>query len=136
MATVVELPRIPVMCTTAIGGGKGVQGAIDTVESKIQSLKGRKCYGVITRVGDQMSYQACVVIQPEDNPQELGLEPTEIPAGKYARERIRDFDYRKDVPRVIATFERLTDKHEIDYSRPSLEFYRRHDEILVHVPIK
>ncbi len=135
MATIVELPRIPVICATAVGG-EGVQAAIDTVENKLQSLKGRKCYGVISGTGDQMIYRACVIIQPEDNPKDLGLEEGEIPAGKYARERVRNFNYRTDVPRVIATFEKLAGEHEVDNSRPSLEFYRRHDEILVHVPIK
>ena len=137
MATIVEFPRTPVMCATAVGGAQGIQRAIDTVEEKLgKDLKGRKCYGVINGQGDQMDYRACVVIWPEDNPSQLGLEVGEIPAGKYARERVRDFDYRTDVPKVVQTFERLAQEFEVDETRPSLEFYRRHDEILVNLPIK
>ncbi len=138
MSNVIEMQRLPVMCSTAIGGGEGVQEAIDAVEGSLhKNLRGRKCYGVINYDGNGgMTYKACVVMQPGDNPEALGLEETEIPEGKYVRERVKNFDYRTDVPKVIATFDRLAGENEVDNSRPSLEFYRRHDEIIVHVPIK
>lgn len=138
MSSIVKMSRLPVMCSTAIGAGEGVQGAIDAVETSLhKNLRGRKCYGVISYdENGEMTYKACVVILLGDNPKELGLEATEIPAGKYVRERVRNFDYRTDVPRVIATFDRLAGENEVDNTRPSLEFYRRHDEIVVHVPVK
>ena len=137
MPTIVELPRTSVMCATAIGGAEGVQGAIDTVEEKLnKNLRGRKCYGVITYQDNEMTYKACVVLQEGDDPIALGLETGEIPAGRYARERVKKFDYRTDVSRIIQTFQKLAGENVVDSMRPSLEFYRRHDEILVHVPIK
>lgn len=136
MSDVVDLLTIPVMCSLAVGV-EDVSKAVDSVEEKLgHKLTGRKCYGVSTEDESGLHYQACVAIQEGDDPASLGLTPSEIPGGKYAKDRIRPWDYRKDVPKLIEKFEKMTQEHEADKTRPSVEFYRRHDDLILYLPIK
>lgn len=136
MPSVVELSPIPVMCSTVVGV-EDVSKAVSAVEEKLDhKLTGRKCYGVSTEDETGLHYRACVTIQERDDPASLGLEVSEIPGGKYAKDRIRPWDYTKDVPELAAKFERMSEEFEADESRPSVEFYRRHDDLILYLPIK
>lgn len=136
MSDVVNLPTIPVMCSMVVGV-EDVSKAVDSVEEKLNhKLTGRKCYGVSAEDQKGLHYRACVAIQEGDDPAVLGLTSSEIPGGKYAKDRIRPWDYRKDVPILIAKFEKMAQEHEADKTRPSVEFYRRHDDLILYLPIK
>ena len=136
MSDVVDLPTIPIMCSTVVGV-EDVSKAVDLVEEKLNhKLTGRRCYGVSTEDEKGLHYRACIAIQEGDDPSSLGLTPSEIPGGKYAKDRIRPWDYRKDIPRLIEKFEKMAKEHEVDKTRPSIEFYRRHDDLILYLPIK
>lgn len=136
MSDIVSLPTIPVMCSLVVGV-ENVSKAVDSVEEKLNhKLTGRKCYGVSTEDENGLHYRACIAIQEGDDPTALGLTPSEIPGGKYAKDRIRPWDYKKDVPRLIEKFEKMTKEYEKDEARPSVEFYRRHDDLILYLPIK
>lgn len=136
MSDIVDLPTIPVMCSVVVGV-EDVSEAVDSVEEKLgHKLTGRKCYGVSTEDEKGLHYRACVAIKVGDNPASLGLDVSEIPGGKYAKDRIRPWDYRKDVPRLVEKFEKMSQEHEADKTRPSVEFYRRHDDLILYLPIK
>ncbi|EKD86871.1 MAG: hypothetical protein ACD_37C00118G0004 [uncultured bacterium] len=136
MSYIIELPTIPVMCSVVVGV-EDVSKVVDSVEEKLgHKLTGRKCFGVSTEDEKGLHYRACVAIRDEDNPASLGLEVSVIPGGKYAKDRIRPWDYRKDVPRLIEKFEKMAQKYGADKTRPSIEFYRRHDDLILYLPIK
>lgn len=137
MTEIVNLPAVPVMGVKAVGGASGVSQAMDIVEKKLgYKLTGRKCYGLSTQGKSGLDYFACVGILKGDAPTVLGLEASEIPAGKYVKDRIRPWDFRKDVPLLIAKFEQMAKEYKADNKRPSVEFYRREDDLILYFPIK
>lgn len=136
MISIVDLSPISVMCSNIVGV-KDVSKAVDLVEGKLDhKLTGRKCFGVSTEDESGLHYRACVSILEGDDPVALGLEVMEIPGGKYAKDRIRPWDYAKDVPLLISKFEEMAKEYEADNTRPSIEFYRRHDDLILYLPIK
>lgn len=136
MSDIVELPTIPVMCSMVVGVND-VSRVVDSVEEKLDhKLTGRKCYGVANEDQNGLHYRACISIKEGDDPAALGLEKSFIPGGKYAKDRIRPWDFRKDVPELVAKFEVMAKEHKEDKTRPSIEFYRRHDDLILYLPIK
>ena len=80
-------------------------------------------------------YWACVQQQEQDDPASLGLQTATIEGGLYATERLRG-DYETLVPLIAPTFEAMAERHTTDPSRPSVEYYRRHDEFVLYLPIR
>ena len=69
-----------------------------------------------------------------DDPSALGLEADSLPGGRYLRERLRG-DPPAVYERITPTFEALARSETPDETRPSIEFYRRRDEIDLLLPI-
>jgi DNA gyrase inhibitor GyrI len=63
-----------------------------------------------------------------------GLESGTLPGGRYLRARLRG-DPPDVYDRIAPTFDELTSEATPDTSRPSLEYYRRNDEIDLLLPI-
>lgn len=102
------------------------------LESRLQSLRGRKFYGAF--YPGTTEYQACVEVAAGDDPAGLGLEVGSLPGGRFARVRLHGeppaiYDH------IGPTFEQLAERPDRDDSRPSIEFYRRRDQIDVLLPI-
>ena len=95
-------------------------------------LKGRRFYGVFDE--DAGKYRACVQRREQDDPASLGLRTGTIEGGLYASERLRG-DYEVLVALIAPTFDAMAARHSVDPSRPSIEFYRRHDEFVLYLPI-
>jgi predicted transcriptional regulator YdeE len=95
------------------------------------ALSGRRFYGAFDPAAND--YRACVEVREGD---ELvpGLDSGTLPGGRYLRARLRG-----DPPAVYEwiapTFDELTRQAKADVSRPSLEYYRRTDEIDLLLPI-
>lgn len=102
------------------------------VEAAVGSLRGRKFYGVFDPETNE--YRVCVQWQEGDDAEALGLEDGSLSGGRYARERLEG-----QPPALYAlirpTFERLAERPDRDPSRPSIEFYRRHDLIDLLLPV-
>ena len=97
----------------------------------VVALRGRHFYGAYDPVADD--YRACVEVREGDAvvPE---LESGTLPAGRYLRARLRGEPpglYEKIKP----TFDALMQQAKSDESRPSLEHYRRHDELDLLLPI-
>ena len=76
----------------------------------------------------------CAELRDGDDPVALGLETGTLAGGRYARLRLRGEP--PAVYRLIApSFTKLAARPDHDASRPSIEFYRRHDEIDLLLPI-
>ena len=130
MATAVERPEVPVMCVRASDDLKEIRAAWARLES-IVPLQGRKFFGVV-EVGT--AYLACAERNEGDDPDALGLESLVLPGGRYLRERLHG-EPPGVYDQIAPAFQTLAEQAEVDETRPSIEFYRRRDEIDLFLPI-
>jgi hypothetical protein len=132
----VERTDTPVMFLAAEADPRTVAGAAQRAFSEIESclgtLRGRRFFGVFAIASGE--YLACVQMRDEDDARALGLEETVLRGGAYLRATITG-----SPPAVYAqigpTFEELEKLQRPDPSRPLIEFYRRHDEIDLLLPV-
>lgn len=132
----VQLQEIPVMRVKADMNGAGPSGAMELLESKLPSLKGRKFYGCFRELPDGEEYYACVARIDTDDPNRMQLDTGVIPGGMYARRKVQNWEKvirDGQLPQLMQDF---TQAHDIDPSRPSLEFYRSQAELLLFVPVR
>ena len=130
----VEREDAPVLYTSRRDSlPRAAQEAFAELEAKLGTLRGRRFYGVFDAAADE--YRACVESKPEDDAATLGLSEGTIPGGRYAKEILRG-----DPPGVYAEiqpgFEALAAAFTPDSTRPWVEFYRRHDEVVLLLPIR
>ena len=126
MASLVERDAVPVMFVEAKGGISGASAAFENLERRFPSLRGRKFFATVQ--GED--YRACVATKPGDDPRALRLRTSVIPGGLYARARLRG-----GPENIGPAFEALSAEHPRDASRPVIEFYRRHDDIILFFPV-
>ena len=130
---IVERESVRVMFRRTTDQQEAITRAWTEVETAVDSLRGRKFYGAFDPTTGE--YWVCVQRRENDDPERLGLEDGTLPGGRYARERLEG-----DPPRVYRkirpTFDRLAERLDLDPSRKSIEFYRRHDMIDLLLPIK
>ena len=122
---------IKVMYVEAEDGLSGIRQAWNDLESKLQSLKGRRFYGTYYFV-DKI-YRACVAINSEKEPQKLNLPTWTIPGGKYLKEKIAGWSSRPET--IGETFESMAQERDSDRTRPSVEFYKSQQEVILLLPI-
>ena len=129
--TEVERDEIAVQFVRVPDGLDEIRRAWTQLEAVV-ALRGRHFYGAYDPIVDD--YRACVEVR-EDHEVVPGLESGTLPGGKYLRARLRG-----EPPAVYEligpTFEELT-RHakKPDESRPCLEWYRRHDEMDLLLPV-
>ena len=119
------------MCLRAADEPDSIREAWTRLEERVE-LKGRKFFGVFDPARNE--YSACVELLDGDDPPALGLEETSLPGGTYLRARLRGEppDVYNQIP---STFQELVEAAAVDESRPSIEFYRRRDEIDLLLPV-
>ena len=105
--------------------------AFEELEAVV-GLKGRRFYGMYDEGAGR--YWACVQRREKDDPATLGLETRSIAGGLYATERLRG-SYESLVPLIAPTFDAMAARHAADPCRPSVEYYRRHNEFVLYLPI-
>jgi len=128
----VEREEVQVMFLRAPDFPNQIGATWEELESRLQSLKGRKFYGAF--YPGTTEYHACVEIAAGDDPAALGLELVSLPGGRYARVRLHG-EPPAIYEHIGPTFEQLAERPDRDDSRPSIEFYRRRDQIDVLLPI-
>ena len=79
-------------------------------------------------------YLVCVQVEEGDDAAALGLETDTLPGGRYLRKRIRG-EPPALYEQIAPTFQELLKFATSDDARPSIEFYRRFDEIDLLLPI-
>ncbi|HSB38661.1 MAG TPA: GyrI-like domain-containing protein [Gaiellaceae bacterium] len=130
-ATPVEREEIGVMFVRTADDPLEFGPAFQRLEELV-GTRGRKFYGAF--YPREKEYRACVVIKDGDDATALGLEEGALPGGRYLRARLRGEPpalYR----RIAPAFDALVSRTPTDETRPSLEFYRRHDEIELLLPV-
>ena len=129
--TIKTLPDISAYYVKSNDGVKGASQAFDKLESYLDSLKGRKFYGLVYGKPPKDKYIACMAINPGDN---FDLPTMTVPGGEYAQEKVRDWG--RNLMQVPGVFQKLIISNEIDTSRPSIEHYTSMRELRCLVPIK
>jgi hypothetical protein len=126
----VEREEIAVQFVRVADALEHIRRAWNELEAVVP-LRGRHFYGAFDPIADD--YRACVEVRSGD---ELvpGLESGTLPGGRYLRARLRG-DPPALYERIKPTFDEMIGQAKPDERRPSLEHYRRHDEIDLLLPI-
>lgn len=127
----VERIDTPVMFVPAPDGSDKIGPAWDRLEALLGSLQGRRFFGVFD---DSGIYRCCVQLRPKDDAARLGLESGTIPGGQYLCATIRG-PHPAAHALLAPTFQQLRRSRERDNTRPSIEYYRRHDRIDLLMPV-
>jgi hypothetical protein len=115
-APVIERDEVGVLFLGADDGLENIQRLWPALEAAVGSLRGRRFYGAFYPKTNR--YLACVERIDADDPRRLGLEEGSLPAGRYARLRLRG------------------ERPDHEPNRPSIEFYRRVGEIDLLLPVR
>jgi hypothetical protein len=131
--TFVDLPAVRLLVTRAEGFPDGIAAAFERVECGLDSLRGRKLYGVCSAGPAGMEYHAGV--EPEDDAEgeRLGLPLMVIPAGAWARTTLVPWEEHKD--EIGPLVDGMIESVDYDSSRPTLAFYRSGIELQLLVPV-
>jgi hypothetical protein len=130
-AAPVEREEVAVMFITTPDEVEAFGPAFERLEGLV-GLRGRKFYGAF--YPREKKYRACVEVKQGDDPEALGLERGTLPGGRYLRTRLSG-EPPELYGRIGPTFEALIAQAAPDESRPSIEFYRRFDEIDLLLPV-
>jgi hypothetical protein len=99
---------------------------------RLVGLRGRKMYAEADLVAG--TYSTCTPIRSGDDPMRLGLQCGQLPGGSFRRGRLRG-----EPPELYYSigpgFDELESAGNVDRTRPLVEFYKRHDEIELWLPV-
>jgi hypothetical protein len=126
-----EQPDVTVMQQTTIDDLPHIQKLWPTFEELV-GLRGRKMYALADE--RKNTYTTCTPIKDDDDPAAYGLETGILPGGWYLRGRIVG-----DPPGIFGLIgtgmQELKTLMPADGTRPLVEFYRRHNEVRLWMPI-
>lgn len=130
-AAPVEREEVDVMFLRIRDDVDEMRAAWERLENLV-GTRGRKFYGAF--YPSTREYRVCVQTQENDDPAALGLETGTLPGGRYLRVRLRG-EPPGVYERIGPTFQELARSTDTDDSRPSIEVYRRRDEIDLLLPV-
>ncbi len=128
-STIIQQPPLRLITVKARSFPEGIRAAWQEIEAK-RNIKGRKAYGVI-REGE---YFAGLVSDGELEERVTGLPVLEVPGGPCARLKLED--WQSHITELGQIFAQMASKHEVDRTRPALEFYRSFTELHLLLPVK
>jgi hypothetical protein len=128
---VIERDAIAVELVRVRDAPDGIARAWEELESRV-ALRGRHFFGAFDPAIDE--YRACVEVRDGDPPS--GFEAGTLPGGHYLRLRLHG-EPPGVYERIPAAFDELVAAagDSADPTRPSLEHYRRRDEIDLLLPV-
>jgi len=121
---------IRVAYTTSVGD-PSTSDAFARLE-QIVPLKGNRFFATFdirTR-----EYRACVALKAGETAARYGLPEGLLPGGTYARARLAGA-FAEIVGRIGSTFEEMRREHPRDPARLPIEYYKRHTEIVLFLPV-
>jgi hypothetical protein len=135
MDSYVERAEIAVLRVLADMKGKGPAEAMQKLESKLPSLKGRKFYGTFRLLPGGEEYFACVERIASDDPRAMAVEVGTIPGGLYVRRKVLDWEQVIASGKLGSIFEEMVRTYRVDPNRPDIEYYRSASELHLLVPV-
>lgn len=131
--TIIQQPPLRLITVKAPSFPDGISAAWQEIELK-RSIKGRKSYGLICSTDAGMEYHAGLVSDGELEERVTGLPVIEVPGGPCARIKLENWNPKKD--QIGPSFAQMAAEHEVDPSRPAMEFYRSLSELHLLLPVK
>lgn len=133
MFQVKTIEDIPVAYVAKRGQPAGVAGkAFWELEQRVP-LKGNKFYGVFD--DSKNEYWACVALNETNQAVTQGMDHGIVRGGAYAYTVIEG-NYWDIVRQIGPAFDELARSYQRDPARPYVEFYKRHTEVFVMLPIE
>jgi len=124
---------IPVAYVAKKGHPSAVaEKAFGDLEQKVP-LRGNKFYGVFDR--NENEYRACVALTEANQTAVQGFAQSIIHGGAYACTTLVG-DYYNILRQIKPAFDALAAQYECDPARSNVEFYKRHTEVVVMLPVK
>ena len=135
-ATIIEQPSLRLIAAKSKSFPDGNSAAMNAIESRLETLQGRKMYGLVYETAEGIDYYAGLV--PEDKAEEkmfseLGFNILEIEGGACARVKLLDWSSKID--QIGPTFGAMIGEYGVDASRPQMEFYRSLKELHLLLPL-
>lgn len=96
-------------------------------------LRGHTFFGVVDLSADE--YWTAAKIRDDDPADRFGLEVGEVPGGDYLSATLTG-EPPALYDGIAPTVQHLRDIGDVDDARPIVEFYRRHDEIEILIPVR
>lgn len=131
--TIIQQPALRLITVKAGSFPDGIKTAWRAIEDK-RAMKGRKAYGLIYSGESGMEYFAGLVSEGELEERVTGLPVIEMPGGPCARIKLED--WQKKMDQIGPLFAQMAAEHEVDPSRPAMEFYRSFTELHLLLPVK
>ena len=94
--------------------------------------RGRRMYAMVDLTAG--TYATCTPVRAGDDPATLGLAAGVLPGGWYLRAAIAG-EPPELYDRIAPAMSELQALAEVDPARPLVEYYRRHDQIELWVPV-
>jgi hypothetical protein len=128
-STIIQQSPLRLITVKAKSFPEGIRASWQELEAK-RKIKGRKAYGLIYN-GE---YFAGLVSDGELEERVAGLHVVEVTGGPCARIKLED--WQKNVAQIGPLFAQMAAEHEVDPSRPAMEFYRSFTELHLLLPVK
>lgn len=135
MDSYIERADVEVLRVLADWNGGGPAEAMQRLESKLPSFKGRRFYGAFRLLPEGEEYFACVERFASDDPRAMGLDVGIIPGGLYVRRKVFDWDKVIAAGQLGTIFQSMVSRYPVDQSRPDVEYYRSMKELHLLVPV-
>jgi hypothetical protein len=132
-SSIIQQPQLRLITVRARSFPDGIRAAWQEIESQ-RAIKGRKAYGLICTTEAGMEYYAGLVSDGELEERVTGLPVIELAGGKCARIKVENWKDKLD--EIGALFAQMAEEHEVDPSRPAMEFYRGFAELHLLLPVK
>ena len=130
MGSVVMLPARRVVYTSSFGHPSTSDAFVRLEE--VVPLKGNRFYATFEPRTEE--YRACVALKEGQSGETYGLPEGVLAGGTYASARLTG-EFAEIVRSIAPTFERLREEHTQDPARLSIEYYKRHTEVVLYLPI-
>ncbi|MCB1277512.1 hypothetical protein [Prosthecobacter sp.] len=128
-STIIQQAPLRLITVKAKSFPEGIRAAWQDIESR-RKIKGRKAYGLIY----DNEYFAGLVSDGELEERVTGLQVVEVRGGPCARIKAEDWNQRTG--EIGSLFAHMAAEHEVDPSRPAMEFYRSFTELHLLLPVK
>ena len=135
-ATIIQQAPLRLIAAKVKSFPDGVAVAFDELEARLETLRGRKFYGLVYSSGEGMKYYAALVptdAEEERSFVESGHAILKVEGGPCVRVKLRDWESKKD--QIGATFAAMIEEHGCDASRPQMEYYRSRSELHLLLPV-
>jgi len=130
MGSVVNLTPRRVAYTASIGD-PSKSDAFARLE-QVVPLKGNRFYATFDATTKE--YRACVALKAGETADQYGLPEGMLAGGAYASIKLEG-PYAEIVRQIAPTFEAMRERYTRDPARLPIEFYKRHTEIILYLPI-